>query len=125
MAIILSLFFDDYGLTSVGMRVFCLFMLLISGIVFFLFLLDEKAKQLPKNIFGIVFFMFMCLIVSSMLVNPYENISASGTPIQKANLKRCTAWKTVNLENIREIMTNCKDNDQEQKFKEGIESLGM
>lgn len=124
MELFLSLFFDDYGFLSVGMQVFCFIVLAILGAISMSYINNEGAGLLPTFIFGIALFLFVCLIVSVRSINPYEKIPASGTPIQKTNLKRCTVGKTVNLGNIKNIMTDCQDGDQEQKFKAGIESLG-
>lgn len=122
MAVILSLFFDDYGLPSIGLWIFCFLAAAVSGIFFMLSLWDD-VKRLPKFISGILAAMFCCLIVSFLSINSFETIPASGTQIQKANLKRCTANKTINLENIKDIMADCKKKDQELKFNADIESL--
>lgn len=123
MAIILSLFFDDYGLPSIGLWIFCFLAAAVSGIFLMLSLWDDDVKRLPKFISGILAAMFCCLIVSFLSINSFETIPASGTHIQKANLKRCTAFKPVNLGNIWDIMKDCRDYDHERKFKEKIESL--
>ncbi|KIF91631.1 hypothetical protein NX88_11320 [Neisseria meningitidis] len=68
--------------------------------------------------------LFFALFYPVNSINPYSYIPISGTDIQKVNLKRCTASKTVNLENIKDIMTDCKNRNQEMKFRERIESLG-
>ena len=124
MELFLSLFFDDYGFLSVGMQVFCFIVLAILGAIFMFYTNNEEAGLLPTFISGTALFLFVCLIVSVRSINPYEKIPASGTPIQKTNLKRCTVGKTVNLGNIKNIMTDCQDGVQEQKFKAGVESLG-
>lgn len=127
MELFLSLFFDDYGFLSVGMLVSCFIVLAILGAIFMSYTNNEEAGLLPTFISafisGTALFLFVCLIVSVRSINPYEKIPASGTPIQKTNLKRCTVGKTVNLGNIKNIMTDCQEGDREQKFKAGIESL--
>lgn len=73
-------------------------------------------------ILGGVFVVFLFFIVIGS-INPYEHIPISGSDIQKANLRRCIVDKTVNLENIKEIMDDCQHRDQELKFKARLESL--
>ena len=107
-----------------GCRYSVFIVLAILGAISMSYINNEGAGLLPTFIFGTALFLFVCLIVSVRSINPYEKIPASGTPIQKTNLKRCTVGKTVNLGNIKNIMTDCQDGDQEQKFKAGIESLG-
>ena len=85
---------------------------------------DEEDSFYPPLILCVGFVLYLALFFSIASINQYEHIPISGTDIQKANLKRCTVGKTVTLENIEDIMTDCQDGDQEQKFKAGIESLG-
>lgn len=122
MAVLLNLFFDDYGLPSGNVWVFLAFMFVIISIIVIQasYAIDDAPVFKVLAIIALYFSLFYP--VNS--INPYSYIPISGTDIQKVNLKRCTANKTVNLENIKDIMTDCKNRNQEMKFREGIESLG-
>ncbi|HGO9242713.1 TPA: hypothetical protein ACLBIK_000086 [Neisseria meningitidis] len=108
MAVLLNLFFDDYGLPSCNVWVFFAIALCIIDII-----IDE---YMPIFIVLASFALFFALFYPITSINPYNYIPISGTDTQKANLKRCTAGKTVNLENIKDIMTDCKNHNQEMKF---------
>ena len=85
---------------------------------------DEDADGLPSYLisgFGLALYLVLFFAIAS--INQYEHIPISGTDIQKTNLKRCTVGKTITLENIEDIMTECQNRDQELKFRAKIESL--
>lgn len=85
---------------------------------------DEDTDGLPSYLVsGFGFALYLALFFIIATINQYEHIPISGTDIQKSNLKRCTVGKTITLENIEDIMTECQNRDQELKLKEGIESL--
>lgn len=122
MVVLLNLFFDDYGLPSGYAWVILAFILVIISIIIIQASYADDSEPTFKVLTIIALFFALFYSVHSM--NPYNYIPISGTDIQKANLKRCTAGKTINLENIKDIMTDCKNHNQEMKFREGIESLG-
>lgn len=114
MAVLLNLFFDDYGLPSNNTWVFLAIVFCIINIILFIAIYNDN-DFLP--IFSFV--LFLALFYPFTATNPYRYIPISGTDIQKVNLKRCTANKTVNIKNIKNIMIDCKNRNQEMKFKEG------
>lgn len=116
MAVLLNLFFNDYGLPSGYAWVFLAFMFVIIIIIIIQASYADDDEPAFKVLIIIALFFTLFYSVNSM--NPYEHIPISGSDIQKANLKRCISGKTVNLENIKDIMTDCKKRDQELKFKE-------
>jgi cytochrome c oxidase subunit 1 len=123
MALLLSLFFNDYGLPSGKAWIF--FAIIICIIAIFSMVFDEDAYSLPSCLIsGCGFALYLVSFFSIAAINQYEHIPISGTDIQKTNLKRCTVGKTITLENIEDIMTECQNRDQEMKLKAGIESLG-
>ncbi|HFC7422692.1 TPA: hypothetical protein ACFOQZ_001296 [Neisseria meningitidis] len=107
MEVLLNLFFDDYGLPSINVWVFLAIVLCIIDII-----IDDF---LPIFTVLTSFALFFALFYPITSINPYNYIPISGTDIQKANLKRCTAGKTINLKNIKDIMTDCKNRNQEIK----------
>lgn len=120
ISFIFNLFFDDYGIPCVWAWVIY-FILCGITVVFFWFISlssNEEGKALSKYCSYSAIFLYVCLFYLVNSLNPYEYIPFIGTDIQKANLRRCTVGKTVNLENIKDIMTDCKKRDQELKFKE-------
>lgn len=122
MALILSLLFNDYGLPSGKVWIF--FAIIICIIAVFSMVFDEDADGLPSYLIsGCGLALYLVLFFAIASINQYEHIPISGTDIQKSNLIRCTVEKTITLENIEDIMTECQNRDQELKFKEGIESL--
>ena len=123
MAVLLNLFFDDYGIPCVWAWVFLAIALCIIDIIIMAIYANDD-DFLPLFTVLTSFALFFALFYSVNSMNPYEHIPISGSDIQKANLRRCIVDKTVNLENIEEIMTDCQRRDQELKFKTGIESLG-
>ena len=122
MALILSLLFNDYGLPSGKAWIF--FAIMICIIAVFSMIFNEDADDLPSYLLsGFGFALYLVLFFSIAAINQYEHIPISGTDIQKTNLKRCTVGKTITLENIEDIMTECQNRDQELKFRAKIESL--
>lgn len=117
MAVLLNLFFNDYGLPSSYAWVFLAIALCIIDIII-LAIYANGDDFLPLFTVLTSFALFFALYYPITSMNPYEHIPISGSDIQKANLKRCISGKTVNLENIKDIMTDCKKRDQELKFKE-------
>ena len=122
MAVLLNLFFDDYGLPSGYAWVFLAFVFVV--IIIIIIQASYADDDVPALKVLTIIALFFTLYYSVNSMNPYSYIPISGADIQKANLKRCTAGKTINLENIKNIMTDCKNHNQEMKFREGIESLG-
>ena len=124
MAVLLNLLFNDYGLPSgMAWTIFAIILCIIYAIliVFFMIIFNVDVDDVLLILGGVfVVFLFFIGIGS---INPYEHIPISGSDIQKANLRRCIVDKTVNLENIKEIMADCQHRDQELKFKAGLESL--
>lgn len=116
----LSLFFDDYGLPSSKVWIFGAIILCIIAVILFVFYDVEDSQLISYFGFGL----YLALFCSIASINQYKHIPISGTDIQKANLKRCVFEKTVTLENIENVMTDCQNRDQDLKFKAGIESLG-
>ena len=121
MAVFLNLFFDDYGLPSGKVWIFIAFMVVIISII--VIQASYADDDVPAFKVLTILALFFALFYSVHSMNPYSYIPISGADIQKANLKRCTANKTVNLENIKDIMADCKKKDQELKFNADIESL--
>lgn len=120
----LNLLFNDYGLPScMAWTIFAIILCIIYAIliVFFMKIFNVDVDDVLL-ILGGVFVVFL-FFISIGSINPYEHIPISGSDIQKANLRRCIVDKTVNLENIKEIMADCQRRDQELKFKAGLESL--
>ncbi|MBH6097868.1 hypothetical protein I7Q67_08460 [Neisseria meningitidis] len=113
--ILLNLFFDDYGLPSSNAWVFLAIVLCIISIMIIMAIYTNDNDFLP--IFS--FALFLALFYPITATNPYNYIPISGTDIQKVNFKICTANKTVNHRNIKDIMMDCKNRNQEMKFKEG------
>lgn len=124
MVVLLNLFFDDYGLPSGSAWIFLAVALCIIDIIVIKAVYANYDDFLPIFTVLTSFVLFFALFYPITSMNPYNYIPISGTDTQKANLKRCTASKTINLENIKDIMTDCKTHNQEMKFREGIESLG-
>ena len=120
ISFIFNLFFDDYGIPCVWAWVIYFILCGITVVFFWCISLssNEEGKALSKYCSYSAIFLYVCLFYLVNSLNPYEYIPFIGTDIQKANLRRCTVGKTVNLENIKDIMTDCKKRDQELKFKE-------
>lgn len=104
-----DLFFDDYGIPCVWAWVIYFILCGITVVFFWFCTSKEEEKVLFKYTAYSTIFLYVCLFHLVNSLNPYEYIPISGTDIQKANLKRCTVGKTVNLENIKDIMTECKE----------------
>lgn len=120
ISFIFNLFFDGYGKPCVWAWVIY-FILCGITVAFFWFISlssNEEGKALSKYCSYSAIFLYVCLFYLVNSLNPYEYIPFIGTDIQKANLRRCTSGKIVDLENIKDIMTDCKKRDQELKFKE-------
>lgn len=127
MAVLLSLFFNDYGLPSGEAWTFCTIILCIIAVIFLAFyrtFYDEEDSFYPPLVLCVGFVLYLALFFYIASINQYEHIPVRGTDIQKTNLKRCTVGKTITLENIEDIMTECQNRDKDLKFKAGIESLG-
>ncbi len=126
MAVLLNLFFNEYGLRS-GMAwalsTIILFIICAIFMGFYMINHDVEDDFHPTFILGGLFVVYLFLFIGIGLINQYEYIPISGTDIQKTNLKRCTAGRIITLENIEDIMTDCQNRDQELKFREKIESL--
>lgn len=122
MVVLLNLFFDDYGLPSSYAWVFLAFIFVIISII----VIQASYANDDEPAFKVltIIALYFALFYSVHSMNPYNYIPISGTDTQKVNFKRCIVGKTVNLENIEEIMTDCQRRDQELKFKTKIESLG-
>ncbi|HFC8477651.1 TPA: hypothetical protein ACFP4N_000531 [Neisseria subflava] len=122
MAVLLNLFFNEYGLPSGYAWVFLAFVFVVIIII----IIQASYANDDEPAFKVltIIALYFALFYSVHSMNPYNYIPISGSDIQKANLRRCIVDKTVNLENIEEIMTDCQRRDQELKFKTGIESLG-
>lgn len=103
MAVLLNLFFDDYGLPSNNTWVFLAIVFCIINIILFIAIYNDN-DFLP--IFSFV--LFITLFYPITVTNPYNYIPISGTDIQKVNLQRCTSNKTVNHKNIKNIMIDCR-----------------
>ena len=120
ISFIFNLFFDGYGIPCV--RAWVIYFILCGvTVVFFWFSSlssNEEGKALSKYCAYSAIFLYVFLFYLVNSLNPYEYIPFVGTDIQKANLIRCISGKTVDLENIKDIMTDCKKRDQELKFKE-------
>ncbi|WP_118997987.1 hypothetical protein [Neisseria polysaccharea] len=125
IAPLFDLFFDDYGLPSASAWGIYFILCCITVAFFWFYPSKEEEKVLFKFAAYSSIFVYVCF--SSLLnsLNPYEYIPFIGTDIQKVNFKRCNVGKSVNLdlENIRNIMADCKKKDQELKFNADIESL--
>ena len=121
MVVLLNLFFDDYGLPSSYAWVFLAFVFVVIIII----IIQASYANDDEPAFKVltIIALYFALFYSVHSMNPYSYIPISGADIQKANLKRCTANKTINLENIKDIMADCKKKDQELKFNADIESL--
>lgn len=126
MAVLLNLFFNEYGLRS-GMAwalsTIILFIICAIFMGFYMINHDVEDDFHPTFILGGLFVVYLFLFIGIGLINQYEYIPISGTDIQKTNLKRCTAGRIITLENIEDIMTDCQNRDQELKFRAKIESL--
>lgn len=116
MKYILSTFIDDYGLAKIFLLI-CIFIVYLAFLALFNIYLYTSKRLLPKFLIGIPLFSLLYLFISMSFMSPYENIPIYGTDIQKANLKRCTVGKTITLENIEDIMTECQNRDKELKLK--------
>lgn len=123
MAVLLNLFFNDYGLPSGSAWIFLAVALCIIDIIVIKAVYANDDDFLPIFTVLTSFVLFFALFYPITSINPYEHIPISGSDIQKANLRRCIVDKTVNLEKIKEIMADCQRRDQELKFKAGLESL--
>lgn len=123
MAVLLNLFFNDYGLPSGSAWIFLAVALCIIDIIVIKAVYANDDDFLPIFTVLTSFVLFFALFYPITSINPYEHIPISGSDIQKANLRRCIIDKTVNLEKIKEIMADCQRRDQELKFKAGLESL--
>ncbi len=117
MFFILNWFFDDYGFPSVWVWVFLSSSLLIFAANSIYFICNWKGGELPRFIACVAFFLYLLLFGFVSKVNPYKYIPFSGTDIQKSNLKRCTVGKTITLENIEDIMFDCKKHDLKMELK--------
>lgn len=117
MTVLLNLFFDDYGLKNSIIWVLIAFVICIINII----IMNNRFNIANDDDFQLTFkiltdcFLFFALYYSITSINPYNYIPIIGTDIQKANLKRCTVGKSVNLDHeyIRNIMADCKKKDQE------------
>lgn len=110
MKFILSTFVDDYGLAKIFLLI-CTFIVYLAFLTLFNIYIYTSKRLLPKFLIGIPLFSLLYLFISMSFMNPYEKIPIYGTDTQKANLKRCTVDKTVNIENIEDIMTDCKNHN--------------
>ena len=118
MVVLLNLFFDDYGLPSGYAWVFVAFIFVI--IIIFIIQASYADDDEPAFKVLTIIALYFALFYSVHSMNPYN---FSGTDIQKVNFKRCVVGKTVNLENIKEIMHECKDNDREYAFQKKVKYL--
>lgn len=117
MTFLLSHFFDDYGFSND--MILILWVIIIGMLaVIFMVIYNNVHSYLSQIISLFASVLYLALLYAFFSINQFEHIPASGTEIQKANLMRCTSGKTVNLENIKDIMTDCKKRDQELEFKE-------
>lgn len=110
IAPLFDLFFDDYGLPSASAWGIY-FILCCITVAFFWFFptKEEEEKVLFRLAAYSSVFLYVCFYGLLNSLNPYEYIPFIGTDIQKVNLKRCTSNKTVNHENIKDIMIDCKN----------------
>jgi cytochrome c oxidase subunit 1 len=125
MTLLLSLFFDDYGFPNLWAWV--IYFILCGITVAFFWLCSLGGKKEEEVLFKYTslseIFLYLCLFGLVYSLNPYGYIPVSGTDIQKDNIRRCTLGKTITLENIEDVMTDCKKSDKDLKSKAGIESL--
>jgi|GEM_PF-1105277 hypothetical protein len=119
------LFFDDYGIPRAWAWLIYYIFGGITVAFFWFYPSKEEEKVLFKFTAYSAIFLFVCLSSLVNSLNPYEYIPFIGTDLQKVNFKRCNVGKSVNLdlENIWNIMADCKKKDQELKFNADIESL--
>ena len=111
MFFILNWFFDDYGIPWVWAWVIYYIFGGITVAFFWFYPSKEEEKVLFKFTAYSAIFLYVCLSSLVNSLNPYEYIPFIGTDTQKANLKRCTAGKTINLGKIEDIMFDCKKHD--------------
>ena len=116
MKFILSTFIDDYGLAKYFLLI-CTFIVYLAFLALFNIYIYTSKRLLPKFLTSIPLFSLLYLFISMSFMSPYENIPIYGTDIQKSNLKRCTVGKTITLENIEDIMFDCKKHDLEMELK--------
>lgn len=119
--ILFDLFFDDYGIPCKWAWVIYFILCGITVVFFWFYPSKEEEKVLFKCTAYSSVFVYVCFYGLVNSLNPYEYIPISGTNTQKVNFKRCIAGKTVvNPENIKDIMTDCKNRNQEIKFRWGF-----
>mgnify|MGYP007104433746 CR=1 FL=1 len=118
MAVLLNLFFDDYGLPSNNTWVFLAIVFCIINIILFIAIYNDN-DFLP--IFSIV--LFLALFYPFTATNPYRYIPISGTDIQKVNLQRCTSNKTANHKNIKNIMIDCRNRNMVMEKKKIVGAI--
>lgn len=113
MAVLLDLFFDDYGFPCRWAWVIYFTICGITVVFLWFCSLNLKINKEEKVLFkyASISAIFLYLILFSLVnsLNQYEYIPISGTDIQKDNLERCTFGKNATLENINNIMNDCKN----------------
>lgn len=109
IAPLFDLFFDDYGLPSVLAWEIYFILCCITVAFFWFYPSKEEDKVLFKLAAFFSIFVYACFSGLVNSLNPYEYIPIIGTDIQKVNLRKCTSNKTLNHENIKDIMIDCKN----------------
>ena len=118
--------FDGYGFLTVFTQFWILAITIIGSVIFLFFILGLFKDFLPTRylIAGLIAssvlgFLWISAIMYLMMVD-FADIQQYGTAVQKANLQRCIANNEVTRENIVEIMSACKKDDDETKFQAKI-----
>jgi len=122
MAVLLNLFFDDYGLPSNNAWVFLTIALCIIDIIIMAIYVN-KDDFLPLFTVLTSIGLFFALFYPVNSMNPYSYIPISGTDIQKVNLQMCTSNKTVNHKNIKNIMIDCRNRNMVMEKKKIVGAI--
>ena len=90
MAVLLNLFFNEYGLPSGYAWVFLAFVFVV--IIIIIIQASYANDDEPASKVLTIIALYFALFYSVHSMNPYNYIPISGSTFQKANLRRCIVW---------------------------------
>ena len=102
MALLLKIFFDDYGV----LKFYYVFAFLLFHFIFIV-VQDKWFKgkfNLSKYWLAITVIWYYVMLA----MNPYNYIPSHGTAAQRSNLAKCTHGQTVAEDSIKEVMKACR-----------------
>lgn len=102
MALLLKIFFDDYGV----LKFYYVFAFLLFH--FILIVVQDKWFKGKFNLSKYWLAITVIWYYVMLAMNPYNYILSHGTAAQRSNLAKCTHGQTVAEESIKEVMKACR-----------------